>query len=488
MTASVQKPRVGLEPLAAILNLSRRVRHAKTASERAFILVNETYQLVKYRQAALWLQTEGVFSLSGVGAPDHNSAYVQWLGQLGDEIWTRGLDKPALINPAAMPEHIASHWKEWLPEYGAWIPLKGANGELLGGLILARETKWQENEIIFANEWADVWGYTWHKRYVPTRRGFLRSLFGSVAPGNLSDKTGQGNEPQLPMLQRVGHALSPKQLVSGVKRLWRLPRNRIILAALIILMIPIRISVLAPGELVPANPAVIRSPLDGVVDKVLIQPNQQVSSGEALFELDKTRIQAQLDVAEQTLAKVQAEYRQQAQQALFDPKSKGQLALVQGSIAEKQAEVAYLRHQVSIATVMAPLDGIILFDAPSEWIGRPVVTGERMAVVTEEREVEIEAWLAPGDAIDLPEEAAVTLFLNANPLSPVDARVKYITHGAQQRPDGTYAYRVRAVLNEDSVSARVGLKGTVKMSGSRVPLFYWILRRPLAMARQMIGV
>jgi hypothetical protein len=34
----------------------------------------------------------------------------------------------------------------------------------------------------------------------------------------------------------------------------------------------------------------------------------------------------------------------------------------------------------------------------------------------------------------------------------------------------------------------VGLKGTVQLSGERVPLAYWMLRRPLATIRQALGL
>ena len=44
--------------------------------------------------------------------------------------------------------------------------------------------------------------------------------------------------------------------------------------------IPVRLSVLAPGELVAAQPAVLRAPLDGVVAQIHVQPNQIVKQGQ----------------------------------------------------------------------------------------------------------------------------------------------------------------------------------------------------------------
>lgn len=101
-------------------------------------------------------------------------------------------------------------------------------------------------------------------------------------------------------------------------------------------------------------------------------------------------------------------------------------------------------------------------------------------------DVEVEAWLAIGDAIPLKRGASVSLYLSASPLDPVAARVRNVSYEAAQRPDGSFAYRVRATLDGESAH-RVGMKGTAKLSGAWVPLAYWLTRRPLAAVRQTLG-
>jgi hypothetical protein len=81
----------------------------------------------------------------------------------------------------------------------------------------------------------------------------------------------------------------------------------------------------------------------------------------------------------------------------------------------------------------------------------------------------------------------VDLYLGASPLSSIEAKVRYFAHESQARPDGAFAYRLRASLPAGSGGARVGLKVTAKIQGDRVPLAYWMLRRPLAAVRQAIG-
>ena len=230
----------------------------------------------------------------------------------------------------------------------------------------------------------------------------------------------------------------------------------------------------------------IRAPLDGVVGTFFVKPNQLVKAGQPLFDFDQAPIVARSEVATQSLATAEAEYRQFAQSALTDQKSKAQLAIVQGKIEERKAEADFLRGQLERSHVVAPQDGIALFDDPSEWIGKPVVTGERIMRVAAPDDVEVEAWLPVGDAVPLETGSPVNLYLNASPLFAVSAIIRYAAHDAVQRPDGSYAYRVRASL-PGTTEHRVGLKGTAKLHGTWVPLVYWIARRPLASVRQMVG-
>ena len=217
-----------------------------------------------------------------------------------------------------------------------------------------------------------------------------------------------------------------------------------------------------------------------------VRPNESVKTGQLLFDFDQAPLVARYDVANQSLLTALAEYRQSAQMALNDLKSKAQLAVLQGKIEERKAEAEFLKGQLDRSHVAAPYDGIALFDDPSEWIGKPVVTGERIMRIAAPDDIEVEAWLPVADAIPFPDNAPISLFLNASPLDSVKATVRYASHDAVQRPDGSFAYRVRATLT-GKTTHRVGLKGTAKLSGEWVTIGYWISRRPIAAIRQALG-
>lgn len=463
-------------PLLTLLDLAQRARAAASANELAFLAVNDSRALVPYRQAALWLGAGGVHTLSGVVAVEANAPYVQWLDQLCRAQSARhAADAPPSATPPAavaidiaqLPPAVAAAWDEWLPAAATWLPLRALHGASTqpadgGGLLLAGDSALSPEQLALLTEWMDIWQHAWRAAHPPARWSLAR------LPARLRDWWRGG-------------------IQSGqTARRWR-RRLAVGLGVVAVLAFPVRLTVLAPGELVPANPATIRAPLDGVIADFAVRPNQAVAAGQPLFSFDQAPIGSRLDVAREGLSTAQAEYRQAAQMMLNDPRAKAQLAPLLGKIAEKQSQAGFLEGQSQRSRVLAPHAGIALFDDPSEWIGKPVQTGERIMQIAAPDDVEIEAWVPIGDAIPLAEHAPLHLYLAAAPLTPLTGTLRYMSHRATPRPDGSYAYRVRATLDAAS-GQRIGLKGTAKLSGERVPLVYWIVRRPLASIRQFIAL
>ena len=246
--------------------------------------------------------------------------------------------------------------------------------------------------------------------------------------------------------------------------------------------VPVRLTVIGQGELVPRHPVVVRAPLDGVIHEFHVSPNQKVRAGEPLFSYDNVLVRSRLLMAQQGLASAQADYRQAAQSALNEPKAKYQMAALVGKLQEKQAELKFLQEQVGRTTVTAPQAGVVIFDEVSEWIGKPVQTGERVVRVADPADVELEVWVNLADAVPLQAGDEARLFLTANPLEALQAQVRWVGYEAQARPDGSWAYRLRAQLSQPS-AYMVGAKGTARLSSERVPLIYWLLRKPLAVLR-----
>jgi hypothetical protein len=440
-------------PLITLRALGRRARQVRDPAELGFLAVNDTHSLAPYRQAVLWFAAGGVTALSGVVQPEANVPYVQWLERACAALHKQAGGARA-VTAADLPQAEAAEWAEWLPAHGLCVPLAATEGLVL----LARDGDWTDTERVVLAEWFDTWSHAWQGLHARPQAGWKA------------------------LAARVRHAFAPR----AGRPWWKQPAARWSALALAVLLVPVRLSVLAPGELVPSDPAVIRAPFDGVVAGFLVKPNDAVQAGQPLFAFDDATLASRLEVARQALGTAEAEYRQANQQALGDSKYKAQLVVLAGKIEEKRAEVGYLQGQLDRSRVLSPSAGIALFDDPSEWVGKPVVTGERILRVADAGRMEVEAWLALDDAIPLAPGAPVTLYLNASPFDPVDAKLRYVAHDAVARPDGNYAYRVRADLAA-APAHRIGMKGTAKLAAGWVPLGYWMLRRPFAAARQFLG-
>ncbi|CDK99144.1 conserved protein of unknown function [Magnetospirillum gryphiswaldense MSR-1 v2] len=425
------------EALVTLLGIEEQALNARTTIQLAFVMVNDTRALAEYHQAALHMADKGVVAVSGVSSVEENAPFTLFLQRMF-KLHEAGKE----ISSAEREE-----WADWLPPKPLFLPLKDADGKRLGTLLLARDEDWDEGTTAIVQRLTDAYAFAWAAKH-------------QSAP-----------------LSQWRH------------RLTSLPRWKRIVAAgiLLALIFPVRLSVLASAEIVPSDPAVIRAPLEGVIELVRAQPNQSVVAGDVLFELDRTTIAGKLEVAAKVLDTAKAELDQATQQAFFDPKAKAGWAVLKAKVEEKQAERAQLEDLMTRAQVKSPRDGLAVMDDPSEWIGRPVSVGEKVLAVADPRQVEVEAWLAPADLIPLEPGGKVVLFLNTAPLSPVVATLSYVAFEATLKPDGVLAHRVRAKIAHDDAIPRIGLKGTARLDGDRVSLVYWLFRRPLAVIRQWLG-
>lgn len=436
-------------PLLMLINLGKEARNASSLDELGFMLVNDSRALSVYRQALLWSADRGVTHLSGVVLPERHSPFIQWAGKLCEHL----SHKPDLANKTLsvqdLPEALRQGWGQWMPQQVWWLPLE-FGGHTSGLLVAddALDAQW----LPLWREWTGVW---------------------SLAADRLcriESQSVMGALKRWFRYQRQGSS-------------WRVYRRWMVLACLaLVFMIPVRLTVVGQGELVPREPVVVRAPLDGVIHEFHVSPNQVVKAGQALFSYDNEVVRSRLLVAQQSLVTAQAEYRQAAQSALNDPRAKFQIASLVGKVQEKQAELKFLTEQVNRTTVTAPQAGMVLFDEVSEWIGKPVQTGERVVRMADPADVELEIWVNLADAVPLKVGDEAKLFLAASPLDSIEAHVRWVGYEAQPRPDGTFAYRVRANIAEKS-AFMVGAKGTARVSAERVPLVYWLLRKPLAVVR-----
>jgi Barrel-sandwich domain of CusB or HlyD membrane-fusion len=435
-------------PLVSLLQLQRRARQAATPQALGFVAVNETLQLVPYRQAALWTASGlgQVAAVSGPPLPDPQAPYVQWLGQLFRHLMREQVPAGE-VPPDTLPDAVRADWQEWLPAHALWLPLPAHDRPAAAGLLLAREAPWAAHEVGLLTELAHAYGHA------------LDAL-----------------QPRRPWREGLGSVL-------------RRARTRRWLAAggLAVCLCPVRLTALAQAEVVPSEPFMVRAPLDGVIDRFDVRPNQAVQAGTPLFSLDTTALRARMEVARKAVDTAQEEYRQSAQAAVTNDKTRADLVLRRGKVQEKTVELDYTAEQLARVQVKADRAGIAVFADANDWVGKAVTLGERVLLVADPARVELVAWMPAADRLPVAPGDALTLHPQGSPLQSFEAQVLTVAYRAEPTREGFMAYRIKAAFTPGQTLPRIGQLGSARVQGGWAPLAYVALRRPLSTARQWLG-
>jgi hypothetical protein len=127
--------------LATLLDLSRRTRHATSDRELGFLLANDSHLLAPYRQAAVWLESDGLYTLSGLVQIEANAPYALWLEQVCRYLAEKSTAPTQALTAADLPEELAISWAEWWPANALWLsmPAENEHGSVNAALMLVRD-------------------------------------------------------------------------------------------------------------------------------------------------------------------------------------------------------------------------------------------------------------------------------------------------------------------------------------------------------------
>lgn len=437
--------------LGRLLQLEAEARHADSMDDIAFLAVNETRQLVNYDRALVWLPWQKrVRAVSGVSAVERTAPFTRWANRVARHLSSlRNCPDQFVLTEDALPRRLRAGLSEWSPGTMLWLPLHVEDAARTGGLLLMRAEPFEESEAQVLTRLASTYA---HATSLLRLRGRGRST-------------------------RAGKRLFRRLLLPVIA-----------LAAIAALFIPVRLTVLVPAQVVPANPHFVSAPLNGVVSRILVEPNAPVRKDDTVVRLEDTELSARLEISGKAVSAATAELNRARQRAFTDLRSKADLQLLQAKLEEKITERDYAASRLAWAAIKSPATGIAIFNDRNEWAGKPVSVGERIMIVADPEDVRLDVWIPAGDAVSLPADARVLFFLNAAPDAPVEARLKVVSYDSQPRPDGSIAHRGKAAFMNAATAPRLGLTGVAKIHGEEVSLMYLIMRRPLAALRRWFGI
>jgi HlyD family secretion protein/Biotin-lipoyl like len=437
--------------LDMLLRIEADTRRAQTPKELSFLIANETLKITRSRQIFLSLprgrqraRIEAVSSLSHV---DRNAPRIRWIEGIIDALGKdAGLDDIREFTlPAYTPKGDEEH-KNFPFRSMLWVPLKLSDGYSFAGILLAREIPWTEGDQVVSKRLSETFAHAWSALEGP------RKLKRRFRPGPW-----------------IAAACGILAIAAGAY--------------------PVPLTVLAPLEIAAVASKVVAAPLDGIVDAVVVKPNEAVAAGQVVARMSDTALRNDLSIAEQEVKVAEARLKLSMQGAVNDPKLRRELAISRADVSLKKARLDFARDMLARSAITAPAAGIAVYADERDWMGRPVQTGERILEIADPAALELKIEVPVQDSIAIKPGAKVRAFIDSDPLHPVDAVVRSASYEARPIAGGRLAYQVNATLAAGSGEGlRLGIRGTAQIAGAEVPLAFWLFRKPLTTVRQWLGL
>jgi len=413
------------------------------------LIVNETARIVPYVTSIFWLNhgtQRKIIAVSGIPEPVKHIPFTEWATKLCLALNRNNWQEPTLVARNNIPAELLDDWQEYLPAQVLWVPLLNQDNHL-GGILYCKEEVWTSEEIGILQYCSDAIAYS-VSAISPLKRNPLTWIFNQTRTATMAS----------------------------------------MLIAVALLFLPVSMSINSQAEIVPKNPLIIRAPIDGIIGSILIKPNQLVRAGDTLITFDDTGIRAQIDVVKQELAIAQAEHRRSNQASVANRNASAELPMLRARVEQREAEYKYALDLLERTSIKAEKDGIAVVPAAFELEGKPVKTGEKLMSLAEPGQIELQIWISVDDSIPFPESAFVETFLNVKPEVIYAANVRYISYQAEVSPNGIFSFRSRADFTTQHDDLRIGWRGTAKIYGEDVTLFYYLFRRPLGALRRWTGL
>ena len=436
--------------IARLIGLEKKSREARTQDELNFVVVNETRQIFDFVNSYLLLKTPTdkyhVKAVSDLATVDRTAPLVTFVENIINDQKNTNLKEIQNLEVDKISRSLKIKKPKNIPDNILLIPIFSPQRGLQGFLITTRNEKFNDNEVELARHLSLTYGHAYNTFLTDfSIKDFLKKNF-----------TG--------------------------KRSWI-----IILSIIFILIIPIKITSTAPVEVVPKNPRLITAPFDGVVKNIIVNNNDKINSGDLLIQIEDTDLKNSFNLAKQSLQVAEKELLRSRQFSFSNNEEKARLAELMAQVDLKKAEVESNSERLKNSKIYADKDGIAIVDQKNNWQGRPVSVGEKIITIANPEKVEFLIWLPVKDSLIIKENTDVKVFLDINPIKPLKGKLKRASYQSSLSPEEVLSYQISASFEGEEIP-RIGLRGTAKIYGSRVTLFYYLFRKPITFVRQLIGV
>lgn len=442
-----------MDKILILLDLIKQASTAEDKNAFIFTALNKTNDLIPYKQAIFWQNTDfgiKISDVSGNMTVDKNGPYAQYLKTyIKSNIQDKDRNKVQLFSHDTIHASQQSDWTEHIGAHSASVTLQTDEEGLMAGLWLEREKPFNEAEQNILEELATAYAQSY---------------------------------ALLTMRERAS-------LLSPLKRIKKHQRI-LFLLFVITCLTPVRLTVTAPTEIVARSPIVITVPFDGVIDEITVNPGDNVKIGQTLFVMDRTDLEGKIKTTDQALKSAQRNLSRLRREVLRAPEKKSEITSLNSQIAERKIEYEHAEKLLERSNAKSPTDGLAIFSDSNEFEGQPVSTGTKIMTIADPRKSELLIRVPIDTMLPINEKSPVEFFLNVTPLKGHKAKIISMGYQPSADADGILSYKIRAQITEKNNASpiRIGWKGTAKIKGEWTILAYSILRRPLIAIRNLTGV
>ncbi len=437
--------------IARLISLEKKSREAKTKDELNFIVVNETREIIDYTNSFLLLKSATdkfhVNTISDIATVDRTAPLVTFVEDIINHKSNKDLKEIQLIDLDKLTKQLKRKKPKNIPQYLLCVPIFSPQKGLQGHLLLSRNEEFKENENELLRHLSRTYGHAFNTFSVNhSIKDFLNKHF------------------------------------TGRKR-WV-----IISIIILIFLFPIRMTSTAPVEVVAKDPFLITSPFAGVVKKIIANNNDKTNPGDLLVLLEDIDLLNEFNLAKQSLQVAEKELLRARQSSFTDNEQKSRLAELVAQVDLRRTELKSTERKLKNSKIYSEKQGVVIVDRKSDWQGKPVAVGEKILTIADPNNIEFLIWLPVKDSIVIKENAETTIFLDINPISPYKGKLLRSTYEPELSPEEILSYKLVSSFDGNKDTPRIGLRGTAKVYGHRVVLFYYLFRKPITFVRQLIGV
>lgn len=437
-----------------IQHLTVRAFNAQNLQNLIFIILNDTYQVVKYDRSVLFNMHSNKVDILGISGQANFNLQTELASRLRQAVQNlKQRSVQRVLTSEDFPESL-ENWEyiqSLRPSTVYWVPISAGKEEL--GLWLEKYDDPEAKQVF--------------ESYGPLLKEMLIPAY-TVA------------------WEKTSHRFVSHKILRHIT----LKKTALFFLFLLTLLffIPIRLRIVAPCEVAAKDSFVIAAPIDGIIAQIDVSPGQQVKKDQILFEYDKKiplyRYQAILKDVEI----LQAEYNQTYALGIENDESMSKLSLIDFKLKKSKVELAFVKQQLMLLTKKSPIEGLVSVDNPDDWRGKPVKTGEKIMTINDQLHTKVKIWIPEQDNISFAFDIPIEVFLNSIPSKTFYAKFLFIAPEVKVTEGELPSFEAEAEWLNIDKTPKLGLKGSAVIYGEKVSLFYYLFRKPIGVLRKFIGV